>query len=109
MILKRKIPILEDGMTKEVMQLMLSQIKNRYGLTTFIAQNVNGKFLCPDKPYDMSFSKLFRIMQSKANFLDDEVFLEEWNIVGIFLLNIVREEYNNSNKPICTQMRKKKK
>lgn len=83
--------LLGAGLAKSVMQQLLTQVKQHRGLTTFIEHNgVNGKFLKPDVPYNIRFSKLMKIMENKARYQTDDEFLEEWNAIGEHLLDLVR-------------------
>ena len=87
----RKTPLLGEGLARWAVQQFLLQIKRQRGLTSFIQhRGVNGKWLNPNNPYDISVSKFFKVIGKKAHFQDDEEFLEEWNDIGRRLLRIVR-------------------
>jgi hypothetical protein len=71
--------------------LVLTQVKSHRGLTSFIEKNgVNGKFLNPEKPYNMRLSKFLKILAIKARYQTDDEFLEEWHALGEHLLTLVR-------------------
>ena len=77
------------------MQQLLTQVKQHRGLTTFIENHgVNGKYLQPDVPYNIRFSKLMKIMENKAQYQTDDEFLDEWNAVGEHLLDLVRTPHH---------------
>ena len=87
--LRRKTPELGAGLAWNVMNLMLTQVKRQRGLTSFIERRggINGKWLKPDKPYDIPISKLVRMLESKAIFQTDEEFLDDWNALGEYIIN----------------------
>ena len=91
MNLKSKIPELREGLARSAMQQLLFQIKRQRGLTSFIQhRGVNGKWLNPEKPYDISVSKFFKIMKIKAHYQDEDEFLNDWYAAGKRFLNLVR-------------------
>ena len=92
---REKTPLLGAGLAKSVMQQLLTQVKQHRGLTTFIENHgVNGKYLQPDVPYNIRFSKLMKIMENKAQYQTDDEFLDEWNAVGEHLLDLVRTPHH---------------
>ena len=82
-IFSKKIPVLKAGLAREAVHLLLSQVKNQRGLTTFIEiHGINGKWLKKDEPMDINVSKFFKILENKAHFQTDEEFIAEWNKAG---------------------------
>lgn len=87
-----KTPPLGAGFAWCVMRHLLTQVKHHRGLTTFIEQRgVNGRWLKPDDPYNIRVTKLFKILEIKAHYQNDEEFLDEWKTTGEFILRIVRK------------------
>ena len=88
----KKIPALKAGLARIALQFLLSQVKNQRGLTTFIEKHgINGKWLKPDEPMDISVTKFFKIMAYKAHFQTDEEFIADWNEAGKEFLQWVRK------------------
>ena len=84
--LRQKTPMLGEGLAKMVMVAILRQIKNQRGLTSFIEhQGVNGKWLLPEEPYDIRFSKLVKILMIKAHYQTEEEWWKDWEDLGEFL------------------------
>jgi hypothetical protein len=73
-----KIPLLEKGEARSAMLEFLIFIKRHQGLTSVIQKSgVNGKFLLVDKPYDIPFSKLIKILIAILGFCaTEEEFIE---------------------------------
>ena len=93
---KRKTPLLTEGLACGAMRQLLQQIKGQRGLTSFIEQHgVNGKWLKTEEPYDITVSKLFRIIAHKAHFQTDDEFVEDWDALGRRLLKQVRMIHGN--------------
>lgn len=85
---KSKTPELGAGLAWNVMNLFLMQVKSQRGLTSFIERRgINGKWLKPDKPSDISISKLVKMIESKAIYQTDEEFLDDWNALGEYIIN----------------------
>ena len=73
----------------------LTQIKHQRGLTTFIERHgINGRWLKPEDPYNIRFTKFMKIMESKAHYQTDDEFLKEWNAAGEHILNLVRTPHH---------------
>ena len=73
------------------MNLFLTQVKSQRGLTSFIEQRgINGKWLKPDKPSDIRYSKLMKILEEKAVYQTEEEFMDDWNAVGEYIVNQLR-------------------
>lgn len=91
---REKTPLLTEKNAVKAMIEFLTKIKKRRGLTSFIQKHgVNGKWLLPDKPYDIRFSKLHKIMMIIARHRQtDEEFLEAWNELGVKLLERIKNE-----------------
>lgn len=90
-IFKKKIPELGAGLAWNVMNLFLTQVKSQRGLTSFIEQRgINGKWLKPDKPSDIRYSKLMKILEEKAVYQTEEEFMDDWNAVGEYIVNQLR-------------------
>ena len=105
-ILKReKTPLLEPGLAKDIMDTLLEQLKSPHnrGLTRYIEdRGVNGKDLKPDKPYDLRWTKICKILRLKAVFQDEEDFLTEWMILGLLLLGNSRQQARKKARIIMT-------
>lgn len=105
-ILKReKTPLLEPGLAKDIMDTLLEQLKSPHnrGLTRYIEdRGVNGKDLKPDKPYDMRWTKVCKILSLKATFQDEDDFLTEWMILGLLLLGNSRQQARQKARIIMT-------
>ena len=87
-----KIPVLEDGMAREIVQKLLLQVKKQKGLTSFIHnRGIHSRFLKEEEPMDIPVSKLFKILQHKAQYQTKDEFLEDWNSAGRALLLRVRQ------------------
>ena len=97
---KQKIPVLQTGLAKWAMQQFIMQIKCQRGLTNAIQKSgVNGKWIILEKPYDIPFSKLIKILHVKAHWQTDEEFLRDWQALGKHFLAIVRQlHYLMANK-----------
>ena len=89
---KPKIPLLEEGTAQRTMKELLTIIKSHRGLTSFLEQHgINGKWLNPDKPYDIRFSKLNKILEVAHAYREtDETFTEEWNHMCKLYLKILK-------------------
>lgn len=95
-IFSKKIPVLKAGLAREAVHLLLSQVKNQRGLTTFIEKHgINGRWLKKDEPRDIDVSKFFKILECKAHFQTDEEFIAEWNKAGKKFLQWARKETIN--------------
>ncbi len=89
--ISKKIPVLETGLARMAVQLLLSQVKKQRGLTTFIEKHgINGRWLKPDEPRDINVAKFFKIMACKAHFQTDEEFISDWTEAGKEVLRWVR-------------------
>ena len=75
-----KIPLLEEGTAQRTMKVFLTIIKCHRGLTSHIERNgINGKWLNPEMPYDIPFSKLVKILEKAASYRqNDELYVAEW-------------------------------
>ena len=105
-ILKREMtPLLKPGLAKDIMETLLEQLKSFHnrGLTRYIEdRGVNGKDLKPDKPYDLRWTKICKILRLKAVFQDEEDFLTEWMILGLLLLGNSRQQARKKARIIMT-------
>ena len=96
-----KTPPLEVGLARCVMHQMLSQIKSHRGLTSFIEhRGVNGRWLKRHEPYNIRITKLFKIIEIKAHYQEDDEFLDEWRAIGESILHLVRKP-NLDEEQIC--------
>ena len=87
----KKTPELGAGLAWSAMNHLFMQIKSHRGLTTFIEHHgVNGRWLKPDKPFNIRVTMFFKIMEIKAHYQTDEEFLDDWNTLGKHILNFVR-------------------
>ena len=90
-----KTPQLGEGVGWSVMNFLLTQVKKHRGLTSFIEKNgVNGRWLKPDDLYNIRITKFMKIMEIKARYQNDDEFLEEWNALGEFILNLSRVSHH---------------
>lgn len=64
----RPILLLGDGLEGKLMSFFFLQIKRKRGLTTFITKKagINGKWLNPDKPYNISVQHMLKIIEKKV-------------------------------------------
>lgn len=87
-----KIPLLEEGTAQRTMKELLTIIKSHRGLTSHIERKgINGKWLNPEKPYDISFSKLIKILDTAATYREtNDMFREEWNRMCKLYLKILK-------------------
>lgn len=87
-----KIPLLGEGTAQRAMKEFLTIIKSHRGLTSFLEQHgINGKWLNPEKPYDINFSKLIKILEVAHAYREtDETFTEEWNHMCKLYLKILK-------------------
>ena len=67
---KTPIPLMEEGLEKEMMSFILEQIKRSRGLTTIIDQvaGINGKWIKPDAPRNISITLFIRAMLFKIQY-----------------------------------------
>ena len=65
---KAPTPPMKEGYEKEMMTLILEQVKRTKGLTTIIDKvaGINGKWIKPDEPYNIPITLFIRIMILKA-------------------------------------------
>ena len=89
---REKIPLLGEGTAQRAMKEFLTIIKSHRGLTSFLEQHgINGKWLNPEKPYDISFSKLIKILDTAATYREtNDMFREEWNRMCKLYLKILK-------------------
>ena len=89
---REKTPLLGDEKAQRAMKELLSIIKSHRGLTSFLEQHgINGKWLNPEKPYDISFSKLIKILDTAATYREtNDMFREEWNHMCKLYLKILK-------------------
>lgn len=89
--LSSKVPVLKDGLAREIVQKLLLQVKKQKGLTSFIQNHgIHGRYLKEEEPMDIPVSKLFKILQHKAQYQSDDEFFEDWNSAGREFLSRVR-------------------
>ena len=90
-LLSKKIPVLEPEVARETVQMLLLQVKNQKGLTSFIHNHgINSRYLKEENPLDIPVSKLFKILQHKAQYQNDDEFINDWNDAGEAFLKRVR-------------------
>lgn len=89
---REKTPLLGDEKAQRAMKELLSIIKRHRGLTSFMEkQGINGKWLNPDKPYDIRFSKLNKILEVAATYREtNEMFEDEWKHMCELFLDILK-------------------
>ena len=89
---REKTPLLGEGTAQRAMKELLTIIKRHRGLTSFLEQHgINGKWLNPEKPYDIRFSKLNKILEVAHAYREtDETFTEEWNHMCKLYLKILK-------------------
>lgn len=89
---KQKIPLLGEGTAQRAMKEFLTIIKSHRGLTSFMEQRgINGKWLNPEMPYDIPFSKLIKILDKAASFRqNDELYMDEWKHMCEEFLKILK-------------------
>ena len=89
---KPKIPLLEEGTALRTMKELLTIIKSHRGLTSHIERNgINGKWLNPEMPYDIPFSKLVKILEKAASYRqNDELYVAEWKRMCEEFIKIVK-------------------
>ena len=74
------------------MQLLFQKLRCQKGLTSFVEKNgINGKWLNIEDPMDIPVSKLFKILQHKAQYQTDDEFIRDWNKAGEKFLERVRQ------------------
>lgn len=89
-----KTPLLGAGLAKNMMRHFLAQVKSHRGLTSFIERKgVNGKWVNPERPYNIRLSKFMKIMENKAHYQNDDEFLDEWQALGELFLEQVRQHH----------------
>ena len=88
----QKIPLLEEGTALRTMKELLTIIKSHRGLTSHIERNgINGKWLNPEMPYDIPFSKLVKILEKASSFRqNDELYVAEWKRMCEEFIKIVK-------------------
>lgn len=88
----QKIPLLEEGTAQRTMKELLTIIKSHRGLTSHIERKgINGKWLNPEMPYDIPFSKLIKILDKAARFRqNDELYMDEWKHMCELFLKILK-------------------
>ena len=74
--LSKKVPVMKDGLERDIETYVLEQIHGRSGLTRHLQTNagVNGKHLKMENPVDMNLSRWLRIMLWKAQWQGEEGF-----------------------------------
>ena len=89
--LNPKTRLLEEGTAQRAMVQLLTIIKKHRGLTRFLEDHgINGKWLQPELPYDIRFSKLVKILEKASEYREtDETFRYEWNQMCYLFLKIV--------------------
>ena len=89
---RQKIPLLGEGTAQRAMKEFLTIIKSHRGLTSFLEQHgINGKWLNPEKPYDINFSKLIKILEVAATYREtNDMFEDEWKHMCELFLDILK-------------------
>lgn len=89
----RPILLMGDGLESKLMSFFFLQIKRKRGLTTFITKKagINGKWLNPDKPYNISAQHLFKIIEKKVAYQGREECLKDMEEFIDYFLKIVQE------------------
>ena len=88
----KKIPLLEEGCAKSIMSELFTIFKSHYGLTRYQqTHGVNGCWMNPDEPYNISALKISKMLENAARFRhSDEAFMKEWEHMGKFVLKTVK-------------------
>ncbi len=86
---------MEEGPERELLTYIFRRVKRIKGLTTVLDQQagVNGKWLKPDEPRNISSHRLLRIIIHTANFLGREQFKKDVNQAIDFLFDTVIPHY----------------
>jgi hypothetical protein len=89
----RPILLMGDGLEGKLMSFFFLQIKRKRGLTTFITKEagINGKWLNPDKPYNISAEHLFKIIEKKVDFQGREECMKDIEEFMDYFFKIVQE------------------
>ena len=96
---KRAIPLME-GHERELMAFVFKQVKQTKGLTSALEKfaGINGKWVNPNKPYEISATKLMRIMALSMAFWDDEEFYERSQELRAFAISYFETHQINLRK-----------
>ena len=84
MYYKTKTPEMRKGKECDLVVLILEQVKAARGLTTILDKQagINGKWLKPDKPYNISVELFLRVIIYKAHFqIHDEFEIDNERII----------------------------
>lgn len=67
------------GPEKELMSYFIKQIKKAIGLTSAIERNggINGKWINPEKPYELQATKMMRMLVVKTLYLDEDEYIRD--------------------------------
>ena len=67
------------GREKELMSYFLKQSKKWEGLTSAFEKTagMNGKWVNPEKPYELNATKMMRMMMVKALFQEEDEYIED--------------------------------
>ena len=96
---KKAIPPME-GQERELMAFVFKQVKQTKGLTSALEKfaGINGKWVNPNKPYEISATKLMRIMALSMAFWDDEEFFERSQELRAFAISYFETHQINLRK-----------
>ena len=91
--INKKTPLLEEGNAKIIMSELFTTFKKYYGLTRYQqTHGIKGCWMKPDQPYNISASKISKMLENAANFRQsDETFMKEWNHMGEFILKTFKK------------------
>ena len=83
---------MEEGTAQRTMKELLTIIKSHRGLTSHIERKgINGKWLNPEMPYDIPFSKLIKILEVAATYREtNDMFEDEWKHMCELFLDILK-------------------
>lgn len=84
----KKTPLLKEGCAKSILCELFTIFKSHHGLTSYQQKHgINGRWMNPDMPYDISASKISKMLENAAKFRQsDESFMKEWNRMGRIIL-----------------------
>lgn len=104
---KVKTPLMA-GLERELMTCLLKQVKLIKGLTSTLDKSagINGKWLKPDEPYDISATKTLRFLAYKAVVQNEDEFLEDARLFRAFAIEQFKENgittrHKRKHRPPC--------
>lgn len=92
-IYKTPIPLMKEGVEKEMMSFILEQIKRSRGLTTIIDQSagINGKWIKPDAPRNISITLFIRAMLFKIRYQSYDELMRDLKEAGDYAEFLIRK------------------